>query len=373
MTAPQETLQDGFARFVHAAEELEASYASLRRRAASVDVELQETNAKLEQALAERDGMFAALPIGLVALRGESGEVAASNVEADRLVAAAAAVGEDLLTRTDGTVVFDRFVVRVRRVALPAGPLLMLEDRSHVESLEREVRRLDRLAGLSELALGVAHEIKNALNGVMGFAGLLERSDDPATMRRYAGKVVEGVRAVDEIVKGLLGFARPDAQAGRAEPLSAVVERVAGAARLARSRWQLRGAVDAPVDADAVGRVLSNLMRNALEARATARVCVTATLQRGELELLVEDDGPGVPAAVAGAVFEPFVSTKQRGTGLGLALSARVLSFLGGHLELLNPGQPGARFRVRVPAIGAAAAAAAAPPAAAADAAEVPA
>jgi signal transduction histidine kinase len=351
VSSSHESLHDGFARFVHAAEELEASYASLRQRAASVDDELQATNAKLEQALAERDGMFAALPIGLVALRGDSGEAGASNVEADRLVAAAAAVGEDLLARPDGTVVFDRYVVRLRRVSLPSGQLLMLEDRSHVESLEREVRRLDRLAGLSELALGVAHEIKNPLNGVMGFAGLLERSDDGATMRRYASKIVEGVRAVDEIVKGLLGFARPDGQTVRTEPLEAVVERVAAAAALPRSRWLLRGEVDARVDADAVGRVLSNLMRNAIEASASARVCVTARVRRDELELLVEDDGPGVPAEVAGAVFEPFVSTKQRGTGLGLALSARVLSFLGGHLELLNPGRPGARFRVRVPRV----------------------
>ena len=88
MTAPQEVLQDGFARFVHAAEELEASYASLRQRAASVDDELQQTNAKLEQALAERDGMFAALPIGLVLVRADGREVGASNVEADRLVEA---------------------------------------------------------------------------------------------------------------------------------------------------------------------------------------------------------------------------------------------------------------------------------------------
>ena len=123
------------------------------------------------------------------------------------------------------------------------------------------------------------------------------------------------------------------------------------AAALPRGRWLLRGEVDARVDADAVGRVLSNLMRNALETSATTRVCVTAKVHRDELELLVEDDGPGVPADVARAVFEPFVSTKQRGTGLGLALSARVLSFLGGHLELLNPGRPGARFRVRVPRV----------------------
>ena len=294
--------------------------------------------------------MFSALPIGVVALRA-GGEVATSNVEATRLVHAARAAGEELLERQDGTVVFDGFVVRVRRVPLPAGELVMLEDRSHVESLEREVRRLDRLAGLSELALGVAHEIKNPLNGVMGFAGLLERTDDAAAMQRYAGKVVEGVRAVDEIVKGLLGFARPKGKLVSREPLGTVLARVAAAAELPDSRWQLRGVTDALVDADALGRVLSNLLRNAVEASPDVSVTVTSRLAHGELELIVEDDGPGVAPDVARSVFEPFVSTKQRGSGLGLALSARVLSFLGGHLELTNPGEAGARFRVRVPVV----------------------
>jgi len=352
VTEEHEILKDGFQQFVHAAQELESSYAALKQRAAAVDLELQQTNQALEQSLAEREAMFSALPIGVASLRAD-GTVGASNVEAERLIAAGAAAGEHLLQRRDGTVVFGDHVVRVRRVALPAGELVMLEDRSRLESLEREVRRLDRLAGLSELALGVAHEIKNPLNGVMGFANLLERSNDQTTMHRYAGKIVEGVRQVDDIVKALLGFARPKDNPATCETLSMVVERVTAAANLPRSRWQLRGDGDAIVDADALGRVLSNLVRNAVEAHPATSVRMTAKVTHGELELLVEDDGPGVSREVAQTVFEPFVSTKQRGTGLGLALSTRVLSFLGGHLELLNPGQPGARFRVRVPVVAA--------------------
>ena len=110
------------------------------------------------------------------------------------------------------------------------------------------------------------------------------------------------------------------------------------------------------VDADAVGRVLSNLIRNAIEAAPAVRMRIVASLRSGALELLVEDDGPGVPQDVAQTAFEPFVSTKERGTGLGLALSARVLSYLGGDLRLLNPGEPGARFRVTVPIVATAAA-----------------
>lgn len=348
MSDEQQILKDGFEQFVTAARELEAGYAALKARAAAVDLQLQESNRKLAQSLAEREAMFSALPIGVVALR-EDGSLGSSNREAHRLIEAARKAGEDLLQHRTGEVSFGGSVVRVRRVDLPDGELLMLEDRSRLQQLEGEVRRLDRLAGLSELALGVAHEIKNPLNGVLGFSNLLERSDDVPTMRRYAGKIGEGVRAVDEIVKGLLGFARPADKAVAVAPLASLIERIATAANLPRSRWQLRGATDVCVDADALGRVVSNLIRNALEASPNVRVTMDATIKGSELELLVEDDGPGVSAEVAQKVFEPFVSTKQRGSGLGLALSTRVLSFLGGRLELLNPGSAGARFRIRMP------------------------
>lgn len=349
----RQILKDGFAKFVTAARELEAGYAALKQRAEAVDLELQASNRALQQSLAEREAVFSALPIGLVALRAD-GSQSSNNCEAERLIASAQSTGLDLLKHRSGEVAFAGTVVRVRRVDLPDGELVLLEDRSRLENLEREVRRLDRLAGLSELALGVAHEIKNPLNGVMGFANLLERSDDHVTMRRYAGKISEGVRAVDEIVKALLGFARPSNKPASVAQLDQVIDRVALAANLPRTRWQLRGATDALVDADALGRVMANLFRNAVEAAPAVRVTMDATVRRGELELLVEDDGPGVSEDVAKRVFEPFVSTKQRGTGLGLALSTRVLSFLGGGLELLNPGQPGACFRVRVPIVAAA-------------------
>ena len=356
MKDEQSHLQESFASFVAAARELEQSYAALRVQAAAVDLLLQQSNRALQQSLAEREAIFAALPIGLVSLRADGG-VGTQNVEAERLIAAAQRAGVDLLGSEAGEVGFDGGLVRVQRIALATGELLLLEDRSRLEKLEGEVRRLDRLAGLSELALGVAHEIKNPLNGLLGFASLLQRSDDPKAMKRYAGKIGDGVRAVDDIVKGLLGFARPAQKPAHVATLRQVAERVAAAADLPRVRLLLEaasdGAFDAPVDADAVGRVLANLVRNALEAAPATLVRMQARRFVAGVELIVEDDGPGVPAHVAPTAFEPFVSTKERGTGLGLALSARVLSFLGGELELLNPGQPGARFRVRVPVIGA--------------------
>jgi len=348
VTGDSDRLHEGFAQFVAAARDLERSYADLKARAEMVDLALQSTNRALQQALSEREAVFAALPIGLCALRAD-GSVASCNREADRLCGASRAAGIELERRAAGEVSFAGASVRVRRVLLPDGELVLLEDRSRVQELEREVHRLDRLAGLSELALGIAHEIKNPLNGVQGFAALLERSDDPVQMRRFAGKIVMGVRQVDDIVKALLGFARPEQRRGRIATVAEVTADAASAAGLPAVRVQLLGARDEPVDADAMVRVLTNLFRNAVEAAPAVRVQVHSKTRLGRLELTVCDDGPGVPAHVGARAFEPFVSTKERGTGLGLPLCLRVLAFLGGDIELLNAGEPGARFCVRMP------------------------
>ncbi len=341
-------LQAGFAEFVAAARELERSYAALKTRADAVDLELGAANSALQQAITERDAVFAALPVGLTVLRAD-GSVASRNREAERLQRAALAAGVDLDRRAAGEVAFGGSSVRVRRAALASGEVLLLEDRSHVQQLEREVHRLDRLAGLSELALGIAHEIKNPLNGVQGFAALLERSDDREQMRRFAGKIVQGVRQVDEIVKALLAFARPEGRRGRVATVASVVAEAAHDAAVPASRVQLTGAGDERVDADVLVRVVTNLLRNAVEASPAVHVRVHAATRLGRLELVVHDDGPGVPAELATRVFEPFVSTKARGSGLGLPLCLRVLAFLGGELELVNPGEQGACFRVRMP------------------------
>jgi signal transduction histidine kinase len=150
-------------------------------------------------------------------------------------------------------------------------------------------------------------------------------------------------------VRSLLRFARPDRGQARLASVAEVIAEAAAAAGVPNGRLQLRGELDVSVDADALVRVLANLFQNAVEAAPEAMLQVDAATGNGRLELLVQDDGPGVAHDLGQRAFEPFVSTKERGTGLGLPLSARVLSFLGGDLELCNPGQPGARFRVRLP------------------------
>jgi signal transduction histidine kinase len=345
--APAE-LRDALASFSVAARRLEVRYAELKERAAAIDLELHQSNAALQGALAERERLLAALPLGVVAFDAR-GRIVWRNELSARLLGDA---GGEVAQWPDGERDVGDRVLSVRRASMAdGGVLVLLEDRSQVAHLQREVDRLDRLAGLSELALGIAHEIKNPLNGACGFAALLQRGGEAADLQRYAQRVGEGLAQVDRIVRELLAFARPAPAARRPMALAAVVDEAAHAAGVARTRIVVRGTFDELVEGAALCRVLTNLVRNAADAAGDAlRVQIDARCAADDkLAIIVRDNGPGVPPALAARLFQPFVTDKPRGHGLGLALAARVLSFLHGSLRLLNAGEPGAAFEVIVP------------------------
>jgi signal transduction histidine kinase len=343
-------LQAGFLAFIAASRRLEASHAELKARADAVDLQLAATNQALQDALRERDTVFATMPLGIVVVR--HGKPTAWNAEGQRLQELLTAASASL-PETDGELHVAGAVLRARRAALPdGGTLLVLEDRTSFKRLEQQVDRLDRLAGLSELALGIAHEIKNPLNGVMGFLHLLLGQDDPARMRVHAQRMREGLERIDAIVSAMLGFARPTRARTSRAPIERVVGEAATESGIPLSRITLRGERALAVDRDLLVRVLGNLFRNSVEAAGpNVAIEITAEQDAAGVELTVADDGPGVPRELGQRIFEPFVSSKERGSGLGLALSSRALGFLRGSLELLNPGEAGARFKIRMPAI----------------------
>ncbi len=347
-------IRKGFEAFTQAAQKLEASYAELQVRAQAIDLKLAQTNKVLEDTLLEREMVFRSLPIGVLALR-PNGELSWSNPEGSRLLELATENKLELLQQAAGELEVGDSSLRVQRVALPDGGMLVLvEDRSQVVQLEREVDRLDRLAGLSELALGIAHEIKNPLNGVMGFASLMQRPGNEEKQQGYAAKVNEGLTQIDSIVKALLAFARPAEKVACTLPLPQIVSKAAAEVGVPMTWVRLLDGEKEYADGAALLRVLGNLFRNSAESKNSGEaVQITVSVQPDpeNLVLLVADDGPGIPQEQAQKIFQPFVSSKDRGHGLGLALVCRVLTFLNGSIELVNPGAPGAVFRIRLPRV----------------------
>lgn len=246
------------------------------------------------------------------------------------------------------------------------GLVLVLRDLSRVRELEEQLRRSERLAGLGVLAAGIAHEVRNPLVGVRGAAQLLETEPAfPAHLREYTGMIVRQVDRLNRIVGDLLALAEPrpldPAPVNIHHVLEEALRVVEAAPRPAR--LEIRRFYDPEIpavaaDLDRLVQVFLNLVRNGVEAMpAGGALTLRTRFERAAppcggspaVQVDIQDRGPGIPDEVRARLFTPFFSTKDGGTGLGLAVSWRIVHEHRGAIEALNRPGGGATFRVVLP------------------------
>ncbi len=231
-----------------------------------------------------------------------------------------------------------------------------------------ELAHISRIATLGELSASIAHELNQPLGAILANAQaaqrLLERDGaDVAELREIVGDIVESDRRAGEVIRRLRAMLRKEELTH--VPL-ALDEVVADVRRIMASDFVNRGVVVETRLADGLPRVagdrvqlqqvLLNLMINACDAMAERpkprRLLVgTAAGESGTIELWVTDSGPGIPAGDLERVFEPFVTTKPHGTGLGLAVCRTIVEAHGGRIRARNEPAGGAAFTVTLPAV----------------------
>jgi len=217
---------------------------------------------------------------------------------------------------------------------------------------EAELLGQRHLAQLGTLSAVLAHEIRNPLASLKGHAQLLaERVDDPQLATRVGRVVTEAVR-LEQLTADLLEFARSGSIDVAPVNPQAVLERAAQATDPSRIDTDAAQApAEWPLDADRMHQLLTNLFDNALAVTASPdRVAAAVFCEDGGLVFSVRDRGPGVPAAERAHIFEPFHTTKTRGTGLGLAVAKRIIDMHGGSIDVRDAAGGGAVFRVYLPA-----------------------
>ena len=241
--------------------------------------------------------------------------------------------------------------------------VLIVSDVSERVNMERDLEDKERLASLGAIAAGIAHEVNTPLTGISSYAQMLLDKTEPHDPRHALLKKIERQTfRASAIVNSLLSLARTRSHTPQPIALKTLIDEVTElmSDSLESNGVALEMRIDDPLVVLAreseLQQVFTNLCSNAIDAMA-GRGGVLRLLSRTngdrQVEVVVEDTGPGVPAALREKIFEPFFSTKheQGGTGLGLSISAEILRRNGGELRVEEVSQgEGARFLVRLPA-----------------------
>jgi signal transduction histidine kinase len=234
---------------------------------------------------------------------------------------------------------------------------------AQLEEAQRAVVQQEKLAAIGRLAAGVAHEVRNPLGVIRASASMAQESFRPGEDAWRACQFIqEETDRLNSLITALLTFARPAQPRVAAVAVEKVVDRAVELARPVLERRSVsveralqRALPELHADPDLLAQVLLDLLLNAAEAVPVGgRVAVRAASEGVALRLEVADDGPGVPEGDRQTVFEPFVTSKARGTGLGLAMALRIAEAHGGTLAYvagrgLGAGGSGACFRVEIP------------------------
>ncbi|OCC02759.1 hypothetical protein BA190_22470 [Labrys sp. WJW] len=246
----------------------------------------------------------------------------------------------------------------------------MAQQLEGLRKMEAKLRRRERMTTLGEVAAGLAHEVRNPLGIIKTSAELLQNSANLSEVEtRRLGYVIDEVRRIDQLIRDFLAFARPPQRMMDLAPID-LIDRVLGSCQSEIEHQQVlvnvedeSGGVRIHVDRDQMIQACLNLVLNALQAMegapelATApglavrpRLDIRIASEGDEVHFIFADNGPGIPPTLIDRIFDPFVTTKDSGTGLGLARVFAVAEGHGGWIEARNAAHGGAIFELVIPA-----------------------
>ncbi len=240
------------------------------------------------------------------------------------------------------------------------GEVLLFRDLTEVQELKREVERNRRLASIGRLAAGIAHEIRNPISSIKGFATYFrERYRDVPEDQKTAEIMIQEVERLNRVIGQLLEFARP-MKLNKKE--ANIHEVITYSLKMVQKQAQDRGIaistnlspeiVDVSIDTDRISQVLLNLYLNAIEAMDQGGVLgIDSSLdeESGTVTIVVSDTGAGIKREDLAHVFDPYFTTKQSGTGLGLAIVHRIIEAHRGEVRIESEPGTGTRVTIVLP------------------------
>lgn len=244
---------------------------------------------------------------------------------------------------------------------MPSGRVVLIHDLTRLKLLEKEVRRHEQLAALGKMAAGVAHEVRNPLSSIKGFATLLgSRFQEGSKERETATLLINEVERLNRSITELLNYARPTPlnrhEFDAAEAIGNSLKLIEGDAQELGVSLRYEIAQDCPkiyADQDRLNQVLLNLYLNSLQAMTDHGGTLSVSVQKGEtpgtVAITVQDNGSGIPANMLRHILEPYVTTRPGGTGLGLAMVHKIIDDHSGLLAIESEENKGTTVTLSLP------------------------
>jgi two-component system sensor histidine kinase HydH len=240
------------------------------------------------------------------------------------------------------------------------GHIILFRDMTEVQNLKREIETTQRLASLGRLAAGIAHEIRNPLSSIKGFATYFqERYRDNPEDQKTAQIMVQEVERLNRVIGQLLEFARPVAMKPKPTSLNRLIQHslrmVEGQARENHVEINSNLSSDIkefPLDQDRINQVLLNLYLNAIEAMENGGaldVSLSENKDSEGIKIVISDTGKGIDKKDLDHIFDPYFTTKQSGTGLGLAIVHKIISSHGGEVKVSSEPDNGTVVTIYLP------------------------
>jgi PAS domain S-box-containing protein len=369
-------LADAFELFTRTTQTMEESYRRLEGRLQELDRELEAKNRELAITSDYLSSLMESMSDGVIAVDTQ-GVITTFNRAASQVleIDARDAVGQPFielfgrefslpsgrhsreLRAKDGRTVqvsesnsplFDRALRRI-------GTVKVFQDQTEIESLRTRLQHQDRLAAIGQMAATVAHEIRNPLGGICGFAALLARDIEDADPRaRLVEKVLAGAKALERVVTDLLEFTRPLQLRVQTVPLRELVASsltyIDTGARTIAFENRVDDRIQVTADADKLRQVLLNIVLNAVQSIAQSGLIeIRSRVVDHWIELYISDDGCGMSTEQLDQIFSPFFTTKEKGTGLGLAIAAKIIEAHGGRITVTSTPAQGSVFTIALP------------------------
>jgi PAS domain S-box-containing protein len=242
------------------------------------------------------------------------------------------------------------------------GLIVLIRDITEMRRLQAIANRHYRMEELGEMAASLAHEIRNPLGGIEGFASLLHRDlNEMPEKQKMASAIIDGTRTLSTLVTNVLHYARPIklrfATTDLVLLLKQVLELVKADSTYSQEiEYHLKfsaSSILAPVDEEVLKTALLNLVVNAVQAMPQGGSLYVDLIQKNEfVTISITDTGEGISEENIEKIFSPFFTTKEEGNGLGLSEVQKVIQAHGGNIQVSSNLGKGSRFTIKLPLAG---------------------